>query len=416
MPLFRPVYRTPLLSFPPRPVPTPTFRWPQPLRPHSYGPSLPRTSSTTAPAHTMPQTAIQRANGANNWAAPGPAEFDFRSDVVTTPTTSMLTAIQNTTLLDDVFGEDPTTTALESFIADLTGHEAALLVLSGTMGNLLSLTTLLPPPPTPSSPHPLPHPPPRSRRRPPPHRRPPHPRPPATHHHLSLPDILAHAVLGDGADVHACPTRVLSLENTLGGEVTPLDECRRIADWARGRGGAVKVHCDGARLWEAAVAVSVAGAEAGDEAPSPAWVLKEYCRCFDSVSLCFSKGLGAPVGSVVVGSRAFVKRARWLRKSIGGGLRQAGVISAAARVSVEETFLGGGWRGAEEGEGGRAIMGGQGREVDEKAGVEYGVAAKCGVRASGGRLVVHYQISDEAVERLVRVMDEILGRSRGIPG
>ncbi|SLM37675.1 threonine aldolase [Lasallia pustulata] len=75
----------------------------------------------------MPQTAIQRANGANNWAAPGPAEFDFRSDVVTTPTTSMLTAIQNTTLLDDVFGEDPTTTALESFIADLTGHEAALL-------------------------------------------------------------------------------------------------------------------------------------------------------------------------------------------------------------------------------------------------------------------------------------------------
>ena len=97
------------------------------------------------------------------------------------------------------------------------------------------------------------------------------------------------------------------------------------------------MHLDGARLWEACVAVAVS---TGSES-TPAELLREYCRCFDSVSLCFSKGLGAPVGSVVVGSEAFVQRARWIRKSIGGGLRQAGVISAAARTSVEETFLGG---------------------------------------------------------------------------
>lgn len=79
----------------------------------------------------------------------------------------------------------------------------------------------------------------------------------------------------------------------------------------------------------------------GGGGKSPVQMLRAYGACFDSVSLCFSKGLGAPIGSVVVGSAAFVKKARWIRKSIGGGLRQAGVISAAARASVEDTFLGG---------------------------------------------------------------------------
>ncbi|KAL9633870.1 MAG: hypothetical protein Q9164_004433 [Protoblastenia rupestris] len=107
-------------------------------------------------AHT---NGIDRANGINGhhtlnstepqnaWSAPGPAEFDFRSDVVTTPTASMLFAISHTTLLDDVFREDPTTTDLEAFIADLTGHEAGLLVMSGTMGNQLSIRTHLAGPP-----------------------------------------------------------------------------------------------------------------------------------------------------------------------------------------------------------------------------------------------------------------------------
>ena len=148
---------------------------------------------------------------------------------------------------------------------------------------------------------------------------PPHPHPP----HLTLAHVHAHASLS--SDVHACPTRVLSLENTLNGEILPLDECRRIAAWAREVG--VKVHCDGARLWEASVAVARRWGGEGEEdpapspspSPSPAEVLKMYCQCFDSVSLCFSKGLGAPIGSVVVGSEEFVGRARWIRKSVGGG-------------------------------------------------------------------------------------------------
>lgn len=85
--------------------------------------------------------------------------------------------------------------------------------------------------------------------------------------------------------------------------------------------------------------MALATAAGGEE--QPARILQAYALCFDSVSLCFSKGLGAPIGSVIVGSAEFVQKARWVRKSIGGGLRQAGVISAAARASVEETFLGG---------------------------------------------------------------------------
>jgi threonine aldolase len=104
--------------------------------------------------------------------------------------------------------------------------------------------------------------------------------------------------------------------------IMPLDEARRITTWAHANN--IKVHLDGARLWEAVV--------------SGAGSLPEYASLFDSVSLCFSKGLGAPIGSIIVGSKDFIKQARWFRKSIGGGTRQAGVISAAARVALEETF------------------------------------------------------------------------------
>jgi threonine aldolase len=122
--------------------------------------------------------------------------------------------------------------------------------------------------------------------------------------------------------VHACPTRVISLENSLNGLVTPLDEVRRVSTFARAHG--ILMHCDGARLWE--VAASGAGS------------LDEFCACFDTVSLCFSKGLGAPIGSIVVGTKSLIKQGRWVRKSIGGGLRQLGVVTAAARVAVDVTF------------------------------------------------------------------------------
>ncbi len=138
--------------------------------------------------------------------------------------------------------------------------------------------------------------------------------------YLTLEDVQAHAVTGE--DIHDCPTRVISLENTINGVVLPLAEARGIAEWARARG--IKLHCDGARLWEAAAA--------------GAGSLADYAACFDTVTLCFSKGLGAPIGSVLVGSAAAIRHATWVRKSIGGGLRQAGVVAAAARVAVDETF------------------------------------------------------------------------------
>ncbi|KFY70590.1 hypothetical protein V499_09056, partial [Pseudogymnoascus sp. VKM F-103] len=279
--------------------------------------ALTRPLSTTTPLLTTTPSP-------STWTSPYPSSTDFRSDVVTSPTASMLHAISSATLLDDVFCEDPSTISLETRLASLTGHESALLVLSGTMGNQLALRALL--------------------------TQPPHAVLCDDRAHileweaggvaslsgalvqgvvagngrfLTLEDVKRKVVLSD--DVHACPTRVISLENTLGGSIMPLDETKRISEWARGEG--ILMHLDGARLWEAVVA--------------GAGGLEEYTRCFDTVSLCFSKGLGAPIGSILLGSKEVVKRARWVRKSIGGGLRQSGVVAAAARVGVEETFLGG---------------------------------------------------------------------------
>ncbi|KAI4090891.1 MAG: hypothetical protein LQ344_004418 [Seirophora lacunosa] len=359
----------------------------------------------------------------NAWSSPGPAAFDFRSDVVTTPTPSMLRAIANCTLLDDVFAEDPTTTSLESHIASLTNHPAALLVLSGTMGNQLCIRTHLLQPPhslladarshiyeweaggiaSLSGAFPI------SVR-------------PANAHHLTLPDVIKHAVLPTAKNptlnIHRAPTRLIVLENTLDGTILPLAAARAIAAWARAQSPPIAMHCDGARLWEA---VAAGGAGAGS--------LRDYAACFDSLSLCFSKGLGAPVGSVIVGSAAFIARARHVRKALGGGVRQAGVIAAPARVAVDETFLGGKLQGshglAKEvggmwvGKGG--VLRGQvetnmvwvdleASGVDAEEWVRVGVEE--GVKLSGGRVVVHYQVGAEGVRRLGRVMDRVLEGAR----
>lgn len=138
--------------------------------------------------------------------------------------------------------------------------------------------------------------------------------------HLTLEDVATNAVIDD--DVHSCPTRVISLENTLNGMVMPLNEIRRISAFAQDHG--IRMHCDGARLWE--------GVAAG------AGTLPQFCDLFDTVTLCFSKGLGAPVGSILVGTEAAMKHSRWVRKSLGGGMRQPGLLAACARVAVDETF------------------------------------------------------------------------------
>ncbi|KAK3943754.1 Low-specificity L-threonine aldolase [Diplogelasinospora grovesii] len=264
----------------------------------------------------------RKARQHNAWiGSKGAAGTDLRSDTMTTPTPSMLAAIQSCTLLDDVFQEDTTTQELEAHCAALSGKEAGLFVLSGTMGNQLALRSLL--------------------------TQPPHgvlcdyrshivkyeaggvssltgamlkAVVPSNGIYLTLEDVKANAYLDD--DVHTCPTRVISLENTLNGMIMPLDEVRRISAFARGHG--IKMHCDGARLWETVA--------------SGAGSLTDFAACFDTVSLCFSKGLGAPIGSILVGPKDVIKHARWVRKSIGGGLRQSGVVTAAARVAVDETF------------------------------------------------------------------------------
>lgn len=373
-------------------------------------PSLSKSSIESTAEHLSTSTAPVT----NSWSSPGPAACDFRSDVVTTPTTSMLNAIAATTLLDDVFVEDPTTNSLESFVADLTGKPAALLVLSGTMGNQLALRTALGAPPhmilTDHRSHILeweaggaasmcgalvkgvv----------------------PADGHHLTLADVKKNAVIDD--DVHSCPTRLISLENTLAGTIQPLSDCQAIAEWAHAQDPPIHMHLDGARLWEAVVA--------------GAGSLKEYCACFDSISLCFSKGLGAPIGSMIVGEPAFIKRARWVRKSIGGGLRQAGVVAAPARVAVEETFLGGRLAASHDKAkriaGNWEALGGKLQfptetnmvwlDLDE-AGIskeEWSrTAAEYGLRLMRGRLVVHYQILDEGIEKLSKVMEAVLKGKR----
>lgn len=307
----------------------PSSRLLYPGKNFNCGQQLTMASLSTPPSST---------NGNRNpWQGAGAAEFDLRSestpweagrqlthrtgDTMTKPTESMLEAITHTTLLDDVFHEDPVTNELQEYVAKRTQHEGALLVMSGTMGNQVSIRTHLVQPPyavlcdhrshiisaeaggvsslTGAMVQPV---------------------IPKNGTYLTLEDIQKKAVLDD--DIHSCPTRLISLENTLDGMIMPLSEARRITDWAHSNG--VKVHLDGARLWEAVVSGNGS--------------LAEYASLFDSVSLCFSKGLGAPIGSIVVGSKQFIKKAEWFRKSIGGGTRQAGVISAAARVAVEETF------------------------------------------------------------------------------
>ncbi|KAH8837509.1 hypothetical protein MCOR27_010936 [Pyricularia oryzae] len=355
----------------------------------------------------------------------GAAGLDLRSDTMTTPTPSMLAAIQTTTLLDDVFKEDPTTNELEEFCAKLTGKEAGLFVLSGTMGNVLGLRALLTQPPhsilcdhrshifkyeaggvtslTGAMLHLV---------------------TPKNGLYMTLEDIKENIVLD--SDIHSCPTRVISLENTLGGVVMPLEEARRIADFAR-QTGKVRVHCDGARLWEAVA--------------SGAGSLKEYGACFDTINLCFSKGLGAPCGSILVGPKDIIDHARWIRKSIGGGLRQSGVLTSAARVAVEETFGKG-----DSGEGGllkhthdlakevAAMWTALGGKLTypvhtnmcwldlDAAGISGArfveIGEQEGLKLGQGRIITHYQIwqnREVAVPKLKRVFERAMAEGGGKP-
>jgi threonine aldolase len=246
--------------------------------------------------------------------------IDLRSDTVTRPGEAMRRAMAEAEVGDDVFGDDPTVNALQERIAGLLGFESALFVSSGTQSNLCALLThcgrgdeyiagqmahmyrwegggaaVL----GGIQPQPLPH------------------RADGT---LDPLDIAA-AVKPD--DSHFARTRLLCLENTIGGRAVSMDYLKTATHVARDHG--LATHLDGARLFNAAVA-------GGGDPYERARLIAGH---FDSVSVCFSKGLGAPVGSALVGSREFVAEARRWRKVLGGGMRQAGVLAAAALHALD---------------------------------------------------------------------------------
>jgi threonine aldolase len=249
---------------------------------------------------------------------------DLRSDTVTQPTAAMRAAMMAAPLGDDVFSDDPTVNALQEQIAQMLGFEAALFVPTGTQSNLCAILahcqrgdeyivgqmqhcyrwegggaavfgSV--------QPQPLNH---------------------APDGSLPLADIEA-AVKPD--DPHFARSRLLALENTLGGKLIPFDYLQQATALARGKG--LATHLDGARLFNAAVAqAAVTGGSARDEA-------RRIAGLFDSLSVCFSKGLGTPAGSALCGSRELIAKARRVRKMAGGGMRQAGVLAAAARHALD---------------------------------------------------------------------------------
>ncbi|WP_034594398.1 threonine aldolase family protein [Hamadaea tsunoensis] len=246
---------------------------------------------------------------------------DMRSDTVTKPSPEMRAAMASAEVGDDVFGDDPTVLELERRVAERFGHEAALFAPSGTMANQICLQVLVPPGNEVLC---------------------------DGEAHIVLYEMGAAAAYGgissrtwspaDGALDPALigsmitpaggftvPTKAIAVEQThnkAGGVILPyadLQALRGIADDA-----GIALHCDGARIWHASVAEGIS--------------LRTYGQLFDTLSVCLSKGLGAPVGSLVVGSAEKIARARVVRKRLGGGMRQVGILAAAGLYALEHNI------------------------------------------------------------------------------
>jgi threonine aldolase len=246
--------------------------------------------------------------------------IDLRSDTVSHPTPEMREAMARAEVGDDVYGEDPTINALEATAAEMFGKEAGLFVVSGTMGNLTSVLA--------------------------------HcgrgeemilgkqahifryeaggaatyggvqPNTIEVERDGTMPlEAIRGAIRGDNE--HFPVTRLICLENTHGGACgapVPASYIAQVAEIARAN--SLKLHIDGARIFNAATALNIS--------------VRELCAEADSVSVCLSKGLCAPVGSIIVGDRAFIRRARRIRKSLGGGMRQAGILAAAGMIALTQ--------------------------------------------------------------------------------
>ena len=334
--------------------------------------------------------------------------IDLRSDTVTQPTDAMRQAMLHAEVGDDVYGEDPGVNALEAFGARLLGKQAALFVPSGTMSNLLAVMShcqrgegaIL-----------------------------------GNAAHIYRYEAQGSAVLGsvalqplpmqrDGTlafddiraalapdDAHFVQTRLICLENTHNGKVLPLSYLQEMGAFVAERG--LKLHLDGARLFNAAVA---------SETP-----VEVIAAPFDSISICLSKGLGAPVGSLLVGSHDFIARARRLRKMLGGGMRQAGILAQAGLFALEQhvTRLADDHRRAKRLAEGLAAL--PGIELDLSLvhsnmvflRLREGESAPLlafmkerGILFSGYgelRLVTHLQINDDDIEEVIDAFTEYLG-------
>ena len=247
--------------------------------------------------------------------------IDLRSDTVTRPTPEMREAIANAVVDDDVLGADPTVAKLEQYAAELLGKEAAVFMPSGTMTNQAALRV--------------------------------HCQPgdeficeAGCHIYnyeqgafAQLSGLVARTIPGEQGILkldqlrdlvlpendHFVRTRLVCLENTHnrgGGKIFPLAECQAICEWARAKG--LATHLDGARLFNAVVATGVS--------------VSDWAKPFDTISICLSKGLGAPVGSLLVGSSENMKKARRCRKLFGGGMRQSGIIAAGGLYALENNI------------------------------------------------------------------------------
>lgn len=321
--------------------------------------------------------------------------IDLRSDTVTRPTPAMLAAMTAADTGDDVYGEDPTVNALEAHAAELTGKEAALFATSGTQTNLLGI---------------LSH---------------------CDRGHEYIVGSSAHTYMYEGGgaavlgSVQPCPipfndagelplaavraavkpddshfaiTRLVSLENTQGGKVLPMAYLEAYSQLVQELG--LRRHLDGARVFNAAVKLQVPVAD--------------ICQHFDSISICLSKGLAAPVGSVLVGDAQTIRKARRWRKMLGGGMRQAGVIAAAGLYALKHnvTRLEDDHRHAEQV---AAALVESGIPVAEAVqtnmlfvhpDVEIGPLIRhleaAGVRINGHRWVFHQDVSEEDTAQVIK--------------
>ncbi|MCE7535504.1 low-specificity L-threonine aldolase [Aliivibrio fischeri] len=243
--------------------------------------------------------------------------IDFRSDTVTRPTPNMREAIANALVGDDVYGDDPTTNELEQWAAERHGFEAAMFTSSGTQANLLGLMShcergdeylcgqqahnykyeaggaavlgSIQPQPIENNPDGT----------------------------LCF-EKLAAAIKAD--DFHFARTKLLSLENTINGKVLPLSYLAQAREFVNKH--QLALHLDGARVYNAAVALDVD--------------IKEIAQHFDSMTICLSKGLSAPIGSLLLGTKEYIKKARRIRKMLGGGMRQTGILAAAGKLALTE--------------------------------------------------------------------------------